>query len=38
MPRKPRIQYPGALCHMMSRGGLWEYIFRDNPAGLRLNM
>ncbi|MDB6037331.1 MAG: hypothetical protein JWM99_1172, partial [Verrucomicrobiales bacterium] len=30
MPRKPRIQYPGAICHVMSRGDRPEDIFLDD--------
>lgn len=30
MPRKPRIEYAGAVYHVMSRGNRQEAIFRDN--------
>jgi hypothetical protein len=30
MPRKLRIQYPGALYHVMNRGDRRENIFRDD--------
>ena len=30
MPRKPRIQYPGAIYHLMSRGDRREEIFLDD--------
>ena len=30
MPRKPRIEYPGAVYHVMSRGNRQEAICRDN--------
>ena len=30
MPRKPRIEYEGALYHAMSRGNRQEAIFRDD--------
>ena len=30
MPRKPRIQYPGAIYHVMSRGDRREDIFLDD--------
>jgi hypothetical protein len=30
MPRKPRIQYPGAIYHLMSRGDRREDIFLDD--------
>lgn len=29
MPRKLRIQYPGAVYHVMSRGDQRERIFKD---------
>lgn len=29
MARKSRIQYPGAVCHVMSRGGCRESLFQD---------
>ena len=30
MPRKPRIEYKGAVYHVMSRGNRGEVIFRDD--------
>ena len=30
MPRKPRIEYPGACYHLMSRGNRREAIYRDD--------
>ena len=30
MPRQLRIQYPGAICHFMSRGNRREDIFQDD--------
>jgi len=30
MPRKLRIQYPGAMYHVMNRGDQREDIFKDN--------
>jgi putative transposase len=30
MPRKLRIQYPGANCHVMNRGDRREEIFSDD--------
>ncbi len=30
MPRKLRIQYPGAIYHVMNRGDQWEDIFQDD--------
>jgi hypothetical protein len=30
MPRKPRVEYPGAVCHVMSRGDRSEDIFLDD--------
>ena len=30
MPRAPRIEYPGALYHIMSRGNHLERILKDN--------
>jgi hypothetical protein len=29
MARKLRVQYPGAICHVMSRGDRREGIFKD---------
>jgi hypothetical protein len=31
MPRKLRIEYPGAVYHVMSRGDHQEAIYRDDP-------
>jgi putative transposase len=31
MPRKLRIQYPGAMYHVMNRGDRRENIFWDKP-------
>jgi hypothetical protein len=33
MPRPLRIEYEGAICHVMNRGDRREPIFRDRPAG-----
>lgn len=30
MPRALRIEYPGAICHVMNRGDGREPIFRDD--------
>ena len=30
MPRKPRVEYPGAMYHVMSRGDRREDIFLDD--------
>jgi putative transposase len=30
MPRQPRIQYEGAIYHLMNRGDRREEIFRDD--------
>ena len=30
MPRKLRVQYPGAMYHLMNRGDSREAIFRDD--------
>ncbi len=30
MPRKPRIEYDGAVYHVMSRGNRREEIYRDD--------
>ena len=35
MPRKPRIEFPGAVYHVMSRGDHGELIFRDEPDRIR---
>ena len=36
MPRKPRIQYPGAIYHLMNRGDRREPIFKDDQDHRRL--
>ena len=33
MPRQPRIEYEGALYHIMNRGNYREYIFDVSGAG-----
>src|SRR5208282_1616047 len=30
MARKLRVEYPGAIYHVMNRGDRWEPIFRDD--------
>jgi hypothetical protein len=30
MPRQARIQYPGAMCHVMSRGNRRQTIYLDD--------
>jgi hypothetical protein len=30
MARKLRVEYPGAICHVMSRGDRREPIFKDD--------
>ena len=35
MPRKPRIEYPGAAYHVMCRGDRREPIFLDDQDRLR---
>jgi hypothetical protein len=35
MPRQLRIQYPGALYHVMSRGNRWAAISLDDVGELR---
>ena len=30
MPRKIRIEYPGAIYHVMSHGDRWEDIYHHN--------
>ena len=30
MPRKPRIEYPGAMYHVLNRGDQREDIFKDD--------
>jgi REP element-mobilizing transposase RayT len=32
MPRKLRLEYPGAIYHVMNRGNRREDIFRDDDA------
>jgi putative transposase len=34
MARKLRVQYPGAICHVMSRGNHRENIFRTDEDRL----
>lgn len=36
MARKPRIEYPGAIYHLMDRGDRREPIFMDNEYAQRL--
>lgn len=38
MPRKPRIEYPGAFYHVMCRGNNGEYVFtgEEKPEYIRL--
>lgn len=36
MPRKLRIQYPGAMYHVMNRGDQREDIFQDDQDRQRL--
>ena len=36
MPRKLRIQYPGAIYHVMNRGDQREAIFRDDEDRQKL--
>ncbi len=36
MPRGLRIEYKGAVYHLMSRGDRWEAIFRDSADRERL--
>ncbi len=36
MARKLRIQYPGAIYHVMNRGDRREAIFEDDEDGQRL--
>lgn len=31
MPRKLRVEYPGAIYHLLNRGDRREPIFRDDP-------
>jgi len=35
MPRQLRIQYEGAIYHLLSRGDRWESIFADEKDCLR---
>ena len=30
MPRQPRIEFPGAIYHVLARGDCWEPIFLDD--------
>jgi putative transposase len=36
MPRKLRVQYPGAIYHLMNRGDRREKIFHDDEDRHRL--
>ena len=36
MSRKLRIEYPGAMYHVMNRGDQWEDIFRDDEDRQKL--
>ncbi len=36
MAREMRIQYPGAMCHVMNRGDRREAIFEDDEDRQRL--
>ncbi len=38
MPRKLRVQYPGAIYHVMSRGDRREDIFLDDVAIVALRL
>ena len=38
MPRSLRIEYPGAIYHVMNRGDRREPIFRNCPATRRTSM
>jgi hypothetical protein len=33
MPRQPRLEYPGAVYHVVNRGDRREEIFRDARRG-----
>jgi hypothetical protein len=35
MPRKPRLQYPGAIYHLMNRGDRRDNIFLDDVDRFR---
>ena len=35
MPRRLRIEYPGAIYHVMNRGDRREPIFKDDPDRIR---
>ena len=35
MTRPLKIEYPGAVCHITSRGNAWQGIFLDDDIGLR---
>ncbi len=37
MSRKLRIEYPGAMYHVMSRGDQREDIFRDQSCGATIS-
>lgn len=37
MARKLRIEFPGAIYHIMNRGDRREEIFRDDVDGLRIS-
>jgi putative transposase len=36
MPRQRRLEYPGAVYHVVNRGDRREEIFRDDPDRERL--
>jgi hypothetical protein len=36
MARKLRVQYPGAICHVMNRGDQREAVFRDDKDRQKL--
>jgi hypothetical protein len=31
MARRPRVHFPGALCHVISRGNQRQKIYKDDP-------
>ena len=35
MARRLRVEYPGAVCHVMSRGDRRELIFNDDKDRMR---
>ena len=35
MARKVRVEYPGAICHLMNRGDHQESVFADDQDRLR---